>query len=127
MLGGDGLCRIAVPWFFIASGYFIAGRFGESGWYGRAVSKRLRTLLVPFALWAVIGVIVKFCVWYGARMYGYACGFENPFAIGVFGALSRALGFDLQHVDIGIIWYLRMLFALVVISPMIYVIRIGTL
>jgi hypothetical protein len=102
------------------SGYFLAGRFGECGWYGRAVSRRIKTLVIPFALWAVVGVAVKFCVWHGARMYGCACGVENPFAIGFFRGLSRSLGFDLQHIDIGIIWYLRMLFALVLISPVIY-------
>ena len=35
LLGKEGVCRVAVPYFFLASVFFIAGHFGEDGWYGR--------------------------------------------------------------------------------------------
>lgn len=119
LLGADGLCRIAVPWFFVASGFFFAGHIDEEGWYRNAICKRLRTLMIPFIAWALIGLAVRYCIWYGARECGYACGIENPIANGFWCALLKVLGFDLSRINIGPIWYLRMLFVLVVVSPVI--------
>ena len=41
-------CRVAIPWFFYAAGFFLASHIGEDGWYKREVVKRVRTLLIPF-------------------------------------------------------------------------------
>lgn len=119
MLGADGLCRIAVPWFFVASGFFLAGRWGEIGWYSQSVRKRIRTLLVPFVIWAVVGLIFNWGLWYGIQITGYACGVRNPMGDGVLMGLIRAFGFDTDRMNIGPIWYLRMLFLLVIISPIV--------
>ena len=43
--------RLAVPFFFAAAGFFLARRFGEPGWWRRAVATRARSLLVPFFFW----------------------------------------------------------------------------
>ena len=119
LLGANGLCRIAVPWFFVASGFFLAGRFGESSWYSNAVKKRVRTLLVPFVIWAMIGLLFHWLMWYGIQKAGYVCGVQNPMANGILPGLVGALGFDPSRMNIGPIWYLRMLFALVLVSPLI--------
>lgn len=42
---------IAVPFFFVASGYFFAGHLGEEGWWRKGLRKRIGTLLVPYFLW----------------------------------------------------------------------------
>ena len=117
LLGANGLCRIAVPWFFVASGFFLAGHFDEDGWYGREVSKRVKTLLVPFVLWALIGILFSWCMWYGIQKVGHVCNVRNPFENGVGAGITYALGFDGARMNIGPIWYLRMLFILVVLSP----------
>lgn len=119
IFGADGLCRIAVPWFFFASGFFLAGHFGEEGWYTREVLKRVKTLLVPFVLWAIIGLGIGTCMWYGIQKLGYTCGVRSPFESGVISAFQKALGFDLSRINIGPIWFLRMLFMLVLVSPII--------
>lgn len=119
LLGADGLCRIAVPWFFVASGFFLAGRFGEPSWYSNAVKKRIRTLLVPFVIWAMIGLLFHWLMWYGIQKAGYVCGVQNPMANGILPGLVGALGFDPSRMNIGPIWYLRMLFLLVLVSPLI--------
>ena len=120
LLGANGLCRIAVPWFFVASGFFLAGHFGEEGWYGREVSKRVKTLLVPFVLWALIGILFSWCMWYGIQKVGYTCDVRNPFENGFGAGIAQSLGFDTARMNIGPIWYLRMLFILVVLSPALY-------
>ena len=118
LIGADGLCRIAVPWFFLASGFFLAGRVEEDGWYSKAIHKRIRTLLVPFVIWAMIGLAFNWCMWYGIQKAGYTCGVQNPMDDGLLMGLIRVLGFDANRMNIGPIWYLRMLFLLVIISPM---------
>ena len=118
-MGANGFCRIAVPWFFVASGFFLAGHYGERNWYKNAIQKRIWTLLIPFVIWALIGLSVSFCIWYGAKLCGYQCSVVNPFENGFIPGVVQALGFDLHSINIGPIWYLRMLFLLVLISPMI--------
>lgn len=50
----DGLAQIAVPFFFIVSGFFLAAHFNEPGWHARESKKRISSLLVPFFVWSVI-------------------------------------------------------------------------
>lgn len=49
----SGPCATAVPFFFFAAGYFLAGRFGEAGWWRRALTARIRTLVIPYFVWNV--------------------------------------------------------------------------
>ncbi len=117
LLGKDGLCRIAVPWFFVASGYFCVCHLDEDGWYMAAVKKRIRTLLLPFFVWALIGLVVNWGMWYGANSAGYHSSLQNPLAEGIVKGFLSAIGFDLSRMNIGLIWYLRMVFILVLVSP----------
>ncbi len=49
-----GLSRIAVPFFFLASGFFLSKHINEIGWYKNAVTKRIRTLILPFLVWNIL-------------------------------------------------------------------------
>lgn len=51
---GESLCRIAVPFFFIAAGFFLGGHIGERRWWPREAKKRVRSLLVPYLIWNVL-------------------------------------------------------------------------
>ena len=53
-LSANGICRIAVPFFFSVSGYFLGRRIGEPHWYWTAIRKRLVSIGIPYALWNVI-------------------------------------------------------------------------
>ena len=99
LFGADGLCRIAVPYFFLASGFSSGPR---------------RPLTA-----VIIGLLVNFCMWYGIQKFGYNSQMPNPLSEGVGSAIINALGFNPDKINIGPIWYLRMLFLLVVISPVI--------
>ncbi len=117
LLGREGLCRIAVPYFFFAGGFFLAGCVCEMGWWRREVKKRVRTLAVPYFLWIGIGLLFHFSLWLGIQKTGKVCGFPNPF----YGPINRwfvdTLGINPFANKIGILWFVRDLFALVILSP----------
>lgn len=49
-----GICKIAVPFFFMAAGFFFAGHVGETGWWCDSLRKRYKSLLVPYVIWGVL-------------------------------------------------------------------------
>ena len=49
----EGISRIAVPFFFLIAGFFIAPHIGERGWWFQSLQKRVRTLLLPMVIWSV--------------------------------------------------------------------------
>ena len=53
----QGICRIAVPFFFVASGFFLSRHVGEVGWWHRALKTRIGSLLVPFVIWELMYVL----------------------------------------------------------------------
>lgn len=58
ILLSEGICRIAVPSFFLISGYlFFKGieQWDTKRWANK-MKRRLRTLLVPYVLWNLLGV-----------------------------------------------------------------------
>lgn len=102
-----GVCNIAVPFFFIASGYFLAKHFDESGWWKREVAKRIRSLLIPMFLWW--GILILWAM---------------PFSIAANKLAGRSLLDSVPLADgkipgIGVLWYLRTLFVFVLVSPLI--------
>lgn len=44
----EGLSQIAVPFFFIMSGYVLLNHLDDKEWWRNAIRKRIRTLVVPF-------------------------------------------------------------------------------
>lgn len=49
-----GICCLAVPFFFVVSGYFLSRHFGEPGWWRKETAKRLMSLAVPYLVWGAI-------------------------------------------------------------------------
>ena len=46
--------RLGVPFYFAASGFFLARHFGEPSWWRNETVKRVASLLVPFLLWLAL-------------------------------------------------------------------------
>ena len=112
------LCRFAVPYFFLVSGFFLAGHTGEPGWWRRETLKRLRTVLVPYLVWSLA---------FGGFMLAAVAGPElcrvHAFDWSAWWQAKRFLlvGLDLREPPLLLpLWYLRTLLLLVVISPLLF-------
>ena len=118
ILGQQGLCSLAVPYFFFASGYFVIGGLGEDlgSWWRHEVKKRVKSLVVPFYIWLVIGTAFAISIWWMKAHVFHVAAEGNPLALSPVAFIFRMMGVH-PFLDLGVVWYLRCLFLLVVMSP----------
>lgn len=113
-LGHYGLFMVAVPFFFIVSGYFLAGHIAEHGWWKQECAKRLFSLAVPYLIWCAIYATLLLPTWHGSES-------------GVVYIL-KAFGLSPVHCPLlGPMWFIRSLILCVLASPVIVVLlrRLG--
>jgi surface polysaccharide O-acyltransferase-like enzyme len=57
----DGICRLAVPTFFIISGYLFFINVTDFTWeqYKYKIKRRFRSLVIPYFLWNLIAIILS--------------------------------------------------------------------
>lgn len=116
-VGANGLCRVAVPYFFLMAGYFLFGREWREDWYGSAVGSRVRSLVVPFYAWMAVTVLVMCAVSMGIRLLKY--DYQGATMLMPEASVSYVLSvLGVNPVcDIGPLWFLRTLFVFVLLSP----------
>lgn len=123
-VGNGGLTIVAVPLFYVMSGFLFFYGVSKMQDCFPKIRKRARTLLVPYILWNVI-----FVLWYVVlqNVPGIG-GFVNSDIVGdIFGgSLSNAL-FELFVAPASFpLWFLRDLIIIVLFSPLLYLaIRYG--
>lgn len=98
----NGVCSSSVPLFFVISGYLLARKSREGGWWQVAIKKRMFLLGAPYVFWSAAYVVL-------GHMMGVDRG-DITFA--------NVLGLNLFRLPYFYpFWFLRNLFLLVVISP----------
>lgn len=112
----EGVSRIAVPFFFICSGYFLSNHFADAGWYSVEIKKRIKSLIVPYLFWSLI-----------FYLYIYALSLvapDNPICyrvvkrMPIVSRLLLSLGLSPEKLPMLYpLWYLRFLFLMVLVSP----------
>lgn len=112
----SGVAGIAVPFFFVISGYFLAQHFDEDGWWGREVKKRLKSLVIPFYLWIILSCIGDTSLSIMADIIAHRSFGTSIYWIHNFNVFSF-LGLDFTRGPIvGQLWYVRSLFVFVLLS-----------
>lgn len=124
LFAGWALPTFGVPIFFVISGYLLAVKSANgtaAGWYGKAVKKRVRTLLVPYLLWCTISAltVIPFTM-LGNHLAGRALASNTCLREPLLSAWNLVLvyGGDLRCGPAnGPMWYIRELFLLVLAAP----------
>ena len=119
----EGLCTVAVPIFFIISGYLFfikLEQWDKKIWLDK-LKRRAKTLLLPYLLWNLIALLVSLGMLYlRARLRGgtpdIAAWYNGMGGIKAFWDTGTA-GFPFNYP----LWFLRELIVLVVLSPLIYI------
>jgi len=112
-----GVAAIAVPYFFAVSGFFLAGHFGDCGWYRHEIQKRIGSLLFPFLIWVLIATCLVTPLSIIADVIAHRpFGSSPPFTNGRW---LMAVGLDLRQgpACLGALWYVRCLLMFVLLSP----------
>lgn len=115
------ISRVAVPWFFVMTGFFLARSFSEGGalnligWYGATLKKRFWSIYVPFVIWNLAYVALYLA--FGGK---HGCSLDAPVRL-----LSKVFGWD-PYGRLGCMqfWYLQTVIMWVVTSivvlPLLY-------
>ena len=108
-----GIARIAVPFFFVISGFFLVQHLDEHGWWKRETAKRIKSLVVPFVIWSLAYVLATIPLSVIADIIAH-----RPFGTSI--CIMKAegwpllFGFDLTEFPMHVpLWYVRCLFLFV--------------
>ncbi len=118
----QGLARIAVPLFFLMSGYFF---FLDFTWslrgFGQKLATRVKSLLLPYLFWTISVVVIRFL--------GQSLPAVKSYFDGDGGLLANLSAYDLVNAVLGLtrapeayhFWFIRDLMLLMLLSPLILI------
>ena len=111
----NGVTCVAVPFFFLASGYFLGTHKIEDGEYLSELRKRLRSLVLPLYFWNAAFWIFNIVLIVGTNFF-----YGEELSRNLEPIISRV--FDLTglglKLNLGPLWYVRTLLILVIVSPL---------
>ncbi len=123
ILVSQGIARLAVPLFFLMSGYFFFQGFTWS-WrgFGRKLATRAKTLLLPYLFWTIFWVCIRFL--------GQSIPAVKAYFTGDGRLLADYSMYDLTNAVLGLtrapeayhFWFIRDLMLLMIISPLIFLV-----
>ena len=123
ILFSDGLCRVAVPIFFLISGYlfFVRLEKWDKGIWLEKIKKRMRTLLVPYLLWNFIAIAFSLSILY---LQFILKGGESPDIVAWYDGIDGLRAFWNSggggHPINYPLWFIRDLMVFVILAPLVF-------
>lgn len=119
-----GFTRVAVPLFFIISGYFFFLTYKNTlSSYTAKLKSRIKSLAIPFLFWSIL----MFLLFYVAQSISFTKSYfadESTLVtnLNAMGVLQKVFIMPIPYQ----LWFIRDLFLLVLISPLIYLLTSKT-
>lgn len=120
----EGICRLAVPFFFFTSGYLFYNKLQDWDWsiWKTKIMRRVHTLLIPYILWNIIAFLA---FWAFTNMHGSSIGFYSYFldsgGFKMFWGVKGNLPISVRDVPIDKpLWFVRDLVYFILASPLLY-------
>lgn len=112
----EGVCRVAVPLFFVISGFLFFATYRQSwqGYRGK-LGRRLRSLVIPYVFWSGLVFLAFYIVQRIPGMRGYFTSRDTA-DLGLGGILRAVL---LESYD-SPLWFCRYLVVLAALAPLIH-------
>lgn len=109
----NGIARIAVPLFFLISSFLFFLNFNLNG-YSKKIESRLKTLLIPYLFWNTFCLLLCLLIQQLTTSKGFFTGTEIANY-----SVYKVLDLIIVHPILYPLWFIRDLFLLVLISPLI--------
>lgn len=105
------------PLFFAMSGFLLAGKMTDAGWWVRETFKRVRTLLIPYVLWNLLYWLFVLSLAFLSASFGQNFGGDKWPSLSWVN-LSSVLGVNpFRPSLLALTWYVRALIIFVILSP----------
>jgi surface polysaccharide O-acyltransferase-like enzyme len=117
----QGIARVAVPLFFLMSGYFFFLGFSFSAAnYKAKIQSRLKRLLIPFLFWNILTLCLIALAQYLPATQTFFSGKNDPIStFGIYDYFNAIFGIDKSPISYQF-WFIRDLMVMVLIAPAIY-------
>ena len=118
----QGCCRVAVPIFFLISGYLFFTKLNEWNtkiWLDK-VKKRVKNIVIPYFIWNIIAMafslflLYRFWLLKGGERPELLTWFNSIGGVGAFWDAGNSAPYNLP------LWFVRNLIVLIAVSPVIY-------
>jgi surface polysaccharide O-acyltransferase-like enzyme len=116
----EGIARVAVPLFYLISGYLFFIGFNGYSDYRKKLARRVSTLLIPYIFWNLLALwVYGFGEWFKptSRLFSSSARFYVP-GFHAFDYVNALLGITARPIAYQF-WFIRDLMALVLLAPVI--------
>ena len=120
----EGICRLAVPCFFLISGYLFFQHLQKWDWivWKEKIRRRARTLFVPYILWILLTfLILYFYNGIKEQHLSIFSFFVNTGGLRIFWGINGKIPIGLHDIPLnGPLWFIRDLILFSLATPLIY-------
>ncbi len=120
----QGIARVAVPVFFLMSGYlFFWGFVWSKEGYLNKIKRRIKTLLIPFLFWNIATLLFVGTAQAVPALHSFFSG-KNPLisTFGFFDYFNAIIGLTQRPIAYQF-WFVRDLIILILLAPLIHVVN----